>query len=47
MVLLRALVGTQSLTSDQVGYLDRSGNDDGSFDLGDLRAFLRRQPITN
>jgi len=46
-VLLRALVGAQSLTSDQVGYLDRSGNDDGSFDLGDLRAFLRRQPITN
>lgn len=43
--LLRALVGTASITPAQAGYLDRSGNDDGSFDLGDLRAYVRRQPI--
>lgn len=43
--LLRVLVGDQTLSSDQADYLDRSGNRDGSFDLGDLRAFVVRQPI--
>jgi hypothetical protein len=45
VTLLGALVGAQSLTLDQLDYLDRSGNDDGSLDLGDLRAFVRRQPF--
>jgi M6 family metalloprotease-like protein len=45
LTLLGALVGAQSLTLDQLDYLDRSGNDDGSLDLGDLRAFVRRQPF--
>lgn len=43
--LLRALVGVQTLAADQVDYLDRSGNDDGSLDLGDLRAWVDRQPF--
>jgi M6 family metalloprotease-like protein len=43
--LLGALVGAGSLSPDQATYLDRSGNDDGALDLGDLRAFVRRRPF--
>jgi M6 family metalloprotease-like protein len=42
---LGALVGAASLSPDQAIYLDRSGNDDGALDLGDLRAFVRRRPF--
>lgn len=41
--VLDEVVGAGTLTLEQSGYLDRSGNDDGSLDLGDLRAFVNRQ----
>ena len=42
--ILSALVGGPTLAPERSDYLDRSGNDDGVLDLGDLRAFVRRQP---
>jgi M6 family metalloprotease-like protein len=36
-------VGTHP-TPAQVTFLDRNGNDDGSYDVGDLRIFLRAHP---
>jgi M6 family metalloprotease-like protein len=40
--VLGSVVGGGALGADLVDYLDRSGNADGSVDVGDLRAFLRR-----
>jgi hypothetical protein len=37
-------VGASPLSADRADYLDRSGNADGSLDLGDLRAFVNRLP---
>jgi hypothetical protein len=42
-VVLGGLVGTGALSADQREYLDRSGNADGTLNLGDLRAFVNRQ----
>lgn len=41
--VLDQMVGAGTLTPEQSGYLDRSGNGDGSLDLGDLRALVNRQ----
>lgn len=43
--VLGGVVGAGGVTPAQSDYLDRSGNGDGPLDLGDLRAFVRRQPI--
>ena len=32
------------MTSLQLDFLDRNGNDNGAFDLGDLRAFVIANP---
>jgi hypothetical protein len=40
--VLGEVVGVGSLGTDVVDYLDNSGNADGTIDVGDLRAFLRR-----
>ena len=42
-LVLGGLVGSSGLSPDQADYLDRSGNADGTLDLGDLRAFMNRQ----
>lgn len=42
-LVLDGLVGAAGVSPDQVDYLDRSGNADGTLDLGDLRAFVNRQ----
>ncbi len=40
------LLGTRiSLTGLQLQFLDRVGNDDGSYDVGDLRIFLRSHDV--
>jgi M6 family metalloprotease-like protein len=44
VVVLGGLVGASPLSADRADYLDRSGNADGSLDLGDLRAFVNRLP---
>ena len=38
------LLQTGSMTSLQLDYLDRNGNGNGAFDLGDLRAFVIANP---
>ena len=38
------LLQTGSMTSLQLDFLDRNGNDNGAFDLGDLRAFVIANP---
>lgn len=38
------LLSGSPLTSDQQVYLDRAGNDNGAYDLGDFRAFVLRNP---
>jgi M6 family metalloprotease-like protein len=38
-----ALHGRVALTEEEVGYLDRLGNRNGRFDLGDFLAFVRRE----
>jgi len=40
--LVGGLDGGGSLPAAIAGYLDRSGNDDGTYDVGDLRAYLTR-----
>lgn len=34
----------QTLTATQLRYLDRAGNDDGGYDLGDFRAYILANP---
>ncbi len=47
LILLAAVLETESdaLSAEQRAYLDLSGNDDGAFDLGDMRAALIRRGI--
>ena len=43
--LLERFTGAQTgnpLTTDEIEYVDRIGNGNGSYDVGDLRAYLRR-----
>lgn len=43
--LLERFTGAQTgnpLTADEIEYVDRIGNGNGSYDVGDLRAYLRR-----
>ncbi|HEX3928878.1 MAG TPA: hypothetical protein VHW65_12855 [Gemmatimonadales bacterium] len=44
-VAVDALFGTSALTSDQRALLDRLGNNNGTFDLGDFLAWVDRQRI--
>jgi len=39
------LLGTPSLTADERAFLDTFGNQNGSYDVGDYLAYLRRQGI--
>ena len=36
--------GAEPLSAAEAAFLDRSGNDNGRYDVGDLRAYLRRHP---
>lgn len=44
LVDLFAPTGAEPLTADELAYLDSTGNDNGRYDVGDLRAYLQEHP---